>query len=73
MKLALTLLVLALALVGGVACGPEQPYCQDRHTTCEKARQDEIAKEKARLAALSDVNNPQLDAGTTVIDAESSE
>lgn len=74
MKLALCSVALVLTLViVGIACGPEQPYCQDKHKTCEQARQDEIARKMNENAMQSDVQNPTSDAGTTVIEAGTTE
>lgn len=58
MKLVSMVIVLAVALAGlGVACGPEETYCYDQHTSCKQAQldRDKAAKEAAdREAAARD-------------------
>ena len=49
MKSVSLVIVLAIALAGlGVACGPEETYCYDQHTSCKQAQLDrEKAAEEA--------------------------
>lgn len=72
MKLLSTVIVLALALAGlGVACGPEETYCYDQHTTCEQARLDKIKRAeeiKAEEEARKDAQMGISDAGATTFD-----
>jgi len=74
MKLALCSVALVLTLVViGIACGPEQTYCEDKHKTCEQARQDEIARQMNENAMRADMQTTTNDGGTTVIEAGSTE
>jgi hypothetical protein len=72
MKHVWLVVLLALTVAGvGVACGPEEPYCYQEHTSCAQAKLDQEAREqeeRERILREMDASASTGDGGATVVD-----